>query len=827
MWDAIEVGAGCTYNLTDTEIRNATRGLALLRDNKSSYIFYPNNCRMERCTLRNNLVGLTLDYSVGTGGNFFLPSVFSGNFFTADNGPLLNGQFPEAAIKFKSCGLAVLPGNNTYERTRTGIKSEGSFVVVYGGTFQHLAFEGVNAKTSTFNVENATFDAVYDMVSSKEGRYLGVRNCTLTHGYHGGVWAHVTDTYRPRVFLNRNNLTFDSVPVYAIKVERSPNADVSAMQNRIDSNLIMVHGNHHFPGKLIDITAPSGGKDRFPITHNDITVDAMLRTTGEVPTCHGIYVTNNASGYEVATNHLNYTSNNKPTNASPNLGISFVNVAMTVQTSTITGNVVNATLFANPVGLDGEGASWIKCGYHIDQSPKLTICDNTGDYTYRLFHFSGSLDYCDFSRNVINHHHYGVLCAAQDNSPQTKMGQQLWHENLWLTTASAYVKRSAKYKDPFATIPPFIFKVHPGVAAENPPNPDPANWFVSINPGAGEHENSKCIGDNFVADDLGGWDSNVIEGTYPYISAAQAWDMQRDLLGKLLERPDYRPAGSASQIWYDNLTSSSAWKYADFERLYYQAYQPTAAAQASLNSAQEKCGVWIREMVRLDSLQNLDVATEDAALRQQQLTTAGQLITASTNLADEQGQAKTITQAALATAQSAWNNLPATQIWESNRKALYEMWLTQAQYKGLGEAEYVRMRGIANQCPQEGGMAVREIPVFLPVPEANLYSKEEYWATCTEVKARQGQSTAPALTDNALTVFPNPAAQQLTLFLAQAAEADWAITDLTGRTWQRGRLMDGQTSVTFDTQPLPTGLYLCTVRTSSGLALTAKIAIQH
>ena len=51
--------------------------------------------------------------------------------------------------------------------------------------------------------------------------------------------------------------------------------------------------------------------------------------------------------------------------------------------------------------------------------------------------------------------------------------------------------------------------------------------------------------------------------------------------------------------------------------------------------------------------------------------------------------------------------------------------------------------------------------------------------------------------------------------------------NLTGRTWKQGQLSAEQNSVTFYTQDLPSGLYLCTVQTQFGLALTAKIAIQH
>ena len=829
MWDAIEVGAGCTYNLTDTEIRDATRGLALLRDNKSSVFWLANNCKVQNCTFRNNLVGITVDYSVGTGDNLFVPSVFSNNLFTGTSGvPLLAPlatQSPRAAIEFNSCGFTVIPANNTYKFLDSGIRSDNSFVAIQGGTFERIRFEAVSATTSILNVENANFTNIGTMVNSSFGRYLGVKNCTLTDGIEAGIAVTGTSLNRPPVFIDNNILRFIRIPRFAIKVERSPDAINNGwIQNRIDHNIIDIYSlsNHIHDSKMIDITAPSGGQSYFAITDDEITVDGVIGSAN----CHGIFITNDASSYSVSDNKLYYNSTNPPNNGvrSPNLGIVFENV--NGQYNEIINNEVNSNLFANP--WNEEASSWMKCAYHIDQSANLRICHNKGNHTYRLFHFSGSLNYCDFAKNTINEHYYGALCAQQPGSDLTNMGDQKWHENTWLTTASSYIKRSAEYRDNITGNLPFIFKVYPNTPTQNPPSPFPPNWFVTANQTPPEDvENSSCVGGTFVASGLGGWDKNVIEGTYPYASAAQAWDMQRELLYKLLEHPDYRPAGSTASTWYNSLTSSSAWKYANFERLFYQAHQPTVAAQTALNDAQKQCGDLMREYIRLDSLQNLNVTTDDPNLRQQQLSTAGQLVSAKGDLYNKQGQVRTSTQTALANTQNTWTTLPATSVWESNRKALYSYWLMKAQGTALTTSDYASIRSIANQCPQEGGMAIREIPLFLPTTEANIYSREDYWVDCVEeVKPRREQAVAQLLT-NTLMVLPNPADQQISLFLGQVSEATWTITDLNGRTWQRGQMTSGQPSAIFDTQSIPSGLYFCTVRTHTGLVLTAKVIIQH
>ena len=546
MWDAIEVGSGCTYTLTDTEIRNATRGLVLLPGNESSYIFHPNICKIQGCTFRDNRIGITVDYGVGTGSKLFLPSVFANNTFTSNGLHLLQpiqAQFPEAAMVFNSCGLAVLPATNAYEMTRYGITSNLSLVVLYDGVFKNITEDAVLADSSTLHVQKTAFENVGKMVTSTHGRNLVVKNCNLKQGRKGGIYVDNTNTFQPRVLISVNNLSFEKVPTYAISVERSPSTDLNMMKNQIDHDTITVHGEHTVNSKLISITAPNGGEDKFPIRSNKITVDATLGAKN----CHGIFITNNASGYEVWENKLYYNSTNpinnvQPANTvlSPNLGITFENV--NGLRNYITLNEVYSTLFPNP--WDEEAVSWMKCCYHFDQATNLQICYNKGNHTYRCFHFSGNLSYCDFARNTINEHYYGLHCAKQPGSPNTDMGPQSWHENKWLTTPNSYQYFSAQHRDFLGGNTPFKFRVYPSEPEQNPPGAllsppkvTPFFWFLSVNPTPNDKENSKCVGETFEADDtLGTWDRNVIDGTYPYASAAQAWDMQRDLLAKLIAR---------------------------------------------------------------------------------------------------------------------------------------------------------------------------------------------------------------------------------------------------------------------------------------------------
>lgn len=78
-----------------------------------------------------------------------------------------------------------------------------------------------------------------------------------------------------------------------------------------------------------------------------------------------------------------------------------------------------------------------------------------------------------------------------------------------------------------------------------------------------------------------------------------------------------------------------------------------------------------------------------------------------------------------------------------------------------------------------------------------------------------------------ISIYPNPAQNQVTLSLMQPVEARWVLADMTGRTWREGSIAEGQNSAVISIGSLPSGVYVCIVRTAGGALLTHKVVIQH
>lgn len=791
-----------------------------------------------------NYISITVHDDAATNTLMFLTGIFSDNTFVSDGNNLLSPLQTKrtyASISFKNCVIGIVGGtNNIFNRTGPGIKAEKSLVILSGNTYKNMLpgggaeGYGVFAKESSLLAQKVNFENVWSMVSSNTAKALTVDQCTLNLGLRQGIEAFNNNTFKPIVNITKNVLEFQEVPSYAIRVVRSPGFDITKIQNLVEDNRITVTGGGQAgTSKLIDITAPNGGTDIFPIRRCTLTIEpsTLLSNTSA---CHGIHVSyQTASGYEVDRNRLFYNATTPPTGDSPNLGISFVLV--NGQRNKITANEVNATLFGSPS--QEEGASWMKCAYHLDQSPNLDVCENTGNNTYRLFHLSGNLNYCDFAKNSMRTHYYGVLCKKDGGSYNTFMGQQKWHENTWLS-AGSYEKYSAYHQDfpNGVDISTNLFRVLPNVpehmppgANLNPPKVKPANWFVALptNP-PNDVENSDCIEGNALEPEprLGGWDDKVMDNTYPFESAAQTWDMQRELNYKLLEYPEERPTSSAAQVWYDAQVNSSPWQFARFEQLYFNAFKIPIADQNTLDSARNKLKVKFTEFAYLDSLQNA-APSEDSIIRQQQSDKAIELVAAQNDFVTLAQQANNTVQTALGAAATQYNNLPTAQVWETSRKTLYGFWLKQAVGQDLTETDLNTARNISNLCPLEAGLAVREMPLILPIPEAYEYAREDYWENCVDSVQERSEIYRVAPIANALSIYPNPAQNQFTLFLTKPMAADWSLIDLSGRTWRNGKFSDKQNSVVVNTESLPAGVYFCTVRTQDGTLLTHKVVIQH
>jgi hypothetical protein len=78
-----------------------------------------------------------------------------------------------------------------------------------------------------------------------------------------------------------------------------------------------------------------------------------------------------------------------------------------------------------------------------------------------------------------------------------------------------------------------------------------------------------------------------------------------------------------------------------------------------------------------------------------------------------------------------------------------------------------------------------------------------------------------------ISIYPNPAQNEVTLTSKEPMEGRWMLTNTTGRILREGSIIEGQNSLVIDTASLPSGVYFYSVHTAKGKLLTRKLIVQH
>lgn len=514
---------------------------------------------------------------------------------------------------------------------------------------------------------------------------------------------------------------------------------------------------------LIDIYAPLGGSDKFPIQRNYIAVNS--RSTP----IHGIYARDNCSRFDISSNDVYYLGTPAPSEVTATLGIAIENV--NGESNRVDSNTIVSSFWPNAE--PEEQTSYIKCGIHLYNSPNFQVCSNTLNDTYRAFHMSGYLDYCDFAKNNIDRHFHGLHCIKWQDGVATQMGQQDWHANVWSASAGDYVGHAARYED---GTPGFIFRVDDAFQGHMPPSVNVSNWFYPETTG---ESNSNCVDESRPPfPGITDADERVMDESYPVESVAGQWDLERELLLKLLTYPELMPNSSAAETWYDGKVNSSAWKFAKARKAFLDAFNFPTNLQSEVNGLYTDLSALWEHLLELDSLQRVEPNSIDPTILQQQDSATAEFVQLRDDVENVLADCKAFSESGLEEAEDLNDNLPRDAAYEANLKGVYEIAVKAARGDSLTEADYDALRDIAIQCPLEGGSAVRIAPYRLPHAEAVTYLREEQGEeACESAERQQAIGYAKAIE---IRTSPNPTNDMLTVLMSEAIAGRWRVYELTG-----------------------------------------------
>ncbi len=169
---------------------------------------------------------------------------------------------------------------------------------------------------------------------------------------------------------------------------------------------------------------------------------------------------------------------------------------------------------------------------------------------------------------------------------------------------------------------------------------------------------------------------------------------------------------------------------------------------------------------------------------------------------------------------------------ESNEKAVTGIWLQYVLNQGssLTESQVAELKGIGQQCPETGGLAVNHalnllpecekdgLSICVPEPVDDLEPLSSY--------APDGQGlTAPPASSGTAWLYPNPSSSTFYVKLPEGESGEVWVSDLTGKTILARQMLEPGVRIEVDESLVP-GVYWVRIRTDKGTFRTDKLIIQ-
>lgn len=824
MWEGIQVTSGAKINFSGINLKDAYIGIHFIAGaNRNGSI-------MNNCYLENNLTGIgILGFSSSSAFSF---ASFNGNrIIRGTPGPILppppnhpysgtqlfRGIWVGASVVDLGVNAAAY---NKIQGYRYGMLCVSSTVRVANMHFQNSENDAVLSDTldgtdiysvnSNLVVNGAGstqcqfFNAYNSSIISRTTKSLLVTGAQFDDPKQYGIRcsqsialsAPITILGNVFVMDAGNNIADDGKTVDAIYIERPPSGP-AAINVLIKNNTISLSSGHQKkPMMLIDVQGKVQALDIVSIDNNPITNAVTF------PRISGIRVTGKGNNYNITNNAALrwFPASNTPGDISSITSRAIIASDLLGTNHMITANSITSK--------QNSQSSFLRAAVYLDNNPlSVSVCSNTTLNTYKGFECLKALGGTVLKRNNIGSAVYGFYSTVD-----TKLPNQDRFENVW--TAPAYAQWGAYCSG----TPSFQFFFDPSNAIPNdaPPSWWPLNLFVPL---AGS--NGVCIpNQNTLTEN----ELLIIGGCIPNATAGD-WDARRWLLYKLMNYPDLVSSnpGAADFLASSEAAATSPWKFARSEYLFDHAWLTSTTAQQSQMAGLGGQYQSIASDIAVLDQQMAQSATGYSVAIAQQLAYKFNELTSKTDALEQQRtyaapSIQTSLQDALTFAQA----LPEVKVYEDNLKDILVIAIREAQGDTIVENDFARLREIAAQCPNTGGISVRRAPMWMLPEEGINYSDKDWDNGCGQ--PRSSNRNQDFSDTDGVQVMPNPA-NEMVHIVCPVNTATWAVFDATGRIVTSGNKPEEGFDIS--TTHWTSGFYFLSSRTSEGRVNTVKFSIIH
>lgn len=838
MWNGIVLSSNTSISTNnETEIEDA---LAAIQADNVQY----SSLLIEKTTFNRNDIGIHLsqDLSIPSPATIIH---FTGNTFSC--AAPLNGttdQVGFAGIKTVNVPITVNPVaeafNNLFEGLQNGIVAEGGNTTISGRffRFERIKKDGIHLEEGSLNLVNSRFlnceekginiDLAH-RITVRQGNFSVDRSIPESSQYRTGI-------YIDRFGLNSRvdlNMTFTA---YLPETENRVRGIHLKGGNIGSGTLIAIHDSYFsFRAQSSDGIFLDGAFPRSSKTHiyENNFATGTLEGTG---ISRGILMDGFKSNVNISGNY--FTGNGFSNIAIAATGSSGVN-------NFISNNYIEGTRY---IITSGE---YFSSGFFLINFQNTTICSNINffgsSFAFRIWATSPGTD---FEGNLIYATGVGLeLYGAPLIGPQFHQG------NIWRpvvvqgpsgpTTFRALAHARCDGCDAQqAALNKFTIHTPQSIWNSNTASydffsdyhpehivPDLTNEFFEYDP-AGTPSVS-CI--PFVSDpEISELDKIVADGLFqaPAENPAMGWLVDRYLYRKLKDNPDLVEEYASFPSFLSLHQTTSVGQFYEASHKVEEAIQ--AEENLDLVSQEVLKGLgWVTDsLMSVDSLlQVTEDENELEALIQSKFSLSNQLLQIQGTYDSLYAIYKEQLLSGLEEAYYINEDIETEEQYEANEKAVTSIYLL-SMLEGEGElteAQILELEPIAQQCPEEGGLAVYDALTLLPdckkkaleVCEVEFVDEIEPLVSF----AGQGESLMPPSADRKVYLYPNPAGLSFFLNLPAESVGEIIMAGSNGKTAYSQSSLEVNTRV--EIRPsLPPGLYFVKIPLNDGSVLTEKLIIQ-
>ncbi len=768
---------------------------------------------INRADFENNFVSLFFN----TPGNDFTLQTFIGNNLSCtstlkphyDSQSTEDGPWSYAGIQTTEQGSLSIGADgsapkNTFTGLRNGILTENCNLTLRNSQFSSIAVQdypiagyGVRAigAGQTFNQSggcggaNNVIFSFCNIGISIRGMNANVRNNTMSF-VNAGVEIRESANRNIDICSNVINCTQQGVALWF---------NDPANQIHVHDNDINVNASPTDTKSAAILVRENGAPEPNAEINSHYGIDLANASSG--------ISMNGANGYNVHENHIYAT---RTFGSSSYTGFWLWNSSNNI----LSCNYVNGDFESNPGGTLAGPA-----GIKARASTGVTYDCNGIIDTYLGMQFDMDCGSTDLRTTNFQNHHFGLhyqtfgITGAQ---PFDNGGDITLHGNRWNGTWGGASTVGARHESPDQNWVNESQYIVPSINAPfGPQNPSSASgsWFISDPTedefGCGAADG--CAGLQSPPNDppIRELDKRIAQGLVDpgQDALAMKWMLDRNLFKKLYDNTELIQPRSVLETFYNAQLATSIGEFTAIESDMHGLYELDASTAVQLQSYYSDIVAKMDEIATIDDQLQTATGQTATALELQRTDALALLETLSLN---NKALASSILQARsqAANALIAQNNsIAVAEIWEQNEKMVNHIFLnTLAKGIAPNYTQINLLRGIALQCPYEGGIPVFRARALLDGLTEDVFDDE----TLCGVGGAQMLKLPKDLKKAGYILYPNPTQGMVNLKMPVVLEGkgELQLFNLYGQPVSSFDVPEKEKQFSFSTDNLQPGIYL-------------------